>query len=214
MKELCENFSEILIKRKTSINLYFYDETNWFNGVEKTLKSRSKYSTKFEISNKTKKSFFSEIKSITKIKPEEIDSWYRDKILKLNKENTLSIGRCQKLINMTLKYFICNHYVKEKESTNNDELNHFLIDNISMLHIPIDRIILKKTYELHREKFERYVTSNSEFRVNGCKCPWTNLNNYDVYEKFQHIIREISKKEYKKSPFQVEFEMWNNVIKS
>lgn len=211
MKELCEEFSKVLIKRKPSINLYSFDELNWFNGVEKTLKSRSKYSINYEITNKTRTDFFSEIKSIIKIKPEEIDSWYKQKILKLKKENNLSIGRCQKLINLTLKYFICNYYVKEKPTVNK-ELGDFLVNNLDGLHIPIDRVILKETYKSHRKKIEGFITSNSEFRVNGCKCPWTNLNNYDVYEKFQHVFREISINEYNKSPIQIEFEMWNNII--
>ncbi len=210
MKELCEEFSKVLIKRKPSTNLYSFDEINWFNGVEKTLKSRSKYSINFQITNKTKTDFFSEVNTIIKIKPEEIDSWFKEKILKLNRDNNLSIGRCQKLINMTLKYFICNYFVKEK-SIINEEIGDFLINNIEGLHIPIDRIILRETYRLHRKKIEGVVTSNSEFRVNGCKCPWTNLNNYDIYEKFQYIFREISINEYNRSPFQVEFEMWNKI---
>ncbi len=94
----------------------------------------------------------------------------------------LSFGQAQKWINMTLKYWFLLGEDRIKSITK----------NCSYFHIPIDSYVQKGMFKESSPK------------------PWSKINNYDDYFKYQLIHRE---KESKNSPLIDEFIFFNNYEK-
>lgn len=206
MKELCEEFSEVLFKRKPSINLYSFDELNWFNGVLESLKGSSRNDDNFDYKKLKKEELSLSVFKILNSFPHDsnkVDNWYKEKIEKLSKDENLTIGRSQKLINLLIKYHIGFYYVKNDSNELCERLNR----NINLLHIPIDSIILKYTNLLFRDedlKLKEILTSIHYLKTIEKESCWSKLNEYDSYEIFQKYIRTKSK-QYGVTP--IEFEM-------
>jgi len=94
----------------------------------------------------------------------------------------LSFGQAQKWINMTLKYWFLLGEDRIKSITK----------NCAYFHIPIDSYVQKGMFKETNPK------------------PWSKINNYDDYFKYQLIHRE---KESKNSPLIDEFEFFNSYEK-
>jgi hypothetical protein len=113
---------------------------------------------------------------------EEYDKWHRNlcEIVKLSySDAALTVGQQQKWVNMTMKYLI----VLEKQSMNSV---------IGFLHVPIDRIVLERT----------------DLRVFDKNKPWSRIDNWDDYDRFQKLLRE----GIKCSPIEWEFDIWNSNV--
>ncbi len=80
-----------------------------------------------------------------------------------NKWEILSFGQIQKWINMTLKYWL----IIGKYGIPDIEKNY------DYFHIPIDRIIKERIFREHKNK-----------------SPWSKINDYSVYFKYQEEFRK------------------------
>ena len=134
-----------------------------------------------------------------------VQEWYKEKINLTNKMFNLKIGRCQKLINLLVKYKTLHHlWFYEDEKLKNDRFNL----NLNHLHIPIDRIILSHVRKSNTNDFKSLINNKLQF-IDDNNNPWSQLNDYSVYLKFQNLFREESRV-YNKSPIFYEIELWNN----
>ena len=117
----------------------------------------------------------------------EIEDWYESFLTK--KDEILTLGQRQKLINILIKYFIVYEF------HNKDNKRKFT-NSLMFLHIPIDKIILNRF---------NMIFENTEIKggkLNGY--PWSKLCSYEDYIKFQNLVSTKST-EINLSP--LEFEM-------
>jgi hypothetical protein len=96
--------------------------------------------------------------------------------------NELTIGHCQKWINMTLKYWLV---------FGNDNITN-ISNNYKYYHLPIDSIIQKWLIP-ERKLFK----------------PWSKINNYEEYFEYQNIFRNAFPNLI---PIEKEFEYFNTIL--
>ena len=95
----------------------------------------------------------------------EFDKFHKKLSIQIrNKWKLLSFGQIQKWINMTLKYWLI---IGECDIPGIEK-------NYDYFHIPIDRIIKERIFNEHKHK-----------------SPWSKINDYRVYFKYQSELRKL-----------------------
>jgi len=187
MKEVYNEFTKVFSGVKK------FDEEIWFkkswNTFSRTLILNQEKKNQLPIFKENiKKEVFKHLDEFPLTpKKKEIEDWYESFLTK--KDEILTLGQRQKLINILIKYFIVYEF------HNKDNKRKFT-NSLMFLHIPIDKIILNRF---------NMIFENTEIKggkLNGY--PWSKLCSYEDYIKFQNLVSTKST-EINLSP--LEFEM-------
>jgi len=122
---------------------------------------------------------------------EKFDEWHKEQCYNLKDEFKkyfdnfpITIGQCQKWINMTFKYL---HLLGEDEITGIEQNYYFF-------HIPIDSIIQERL--LKKYNIEKFLK------------PWSKIDDYQEYLNYQKKIRETPELQGQ-IPLDIEIKLFN-----
>ena len=171
MEEVYKEFTQVFSGVKE------FDEEIWFkkswNTFSRTLILNQKKKNQLPIFKENiKKEVFKHLDEFPLTpKKKEIEDWYESFLTK--KDEILTLGQRQKLLNILIKYFVVYEFLNE------DSKKKFT-NSLMFLHIPIDKIVLNRFSLI----FEN--SDVNQGKLNGY--PWSKLNNYEDYIKFQNLL--------------------------
>lgn len=124
-----------------------------------------------------------------KTSEKNFDKWHGDTVneIMIESKESLSVGQCQKIINMSFKYLYCCDDFRDDKSR-----------NFEFCHMPLDSY----TLEWYKEKFDN-KKEHSEIK-------WSTIEDYNKYHEIIKNIRIILKG---KVVLEEEFSIWNDIKK-
>ena len=123
----------------------------------------------------------------------EFDRWHKQTIKQMKKTsgNYLTVGQCQKIINMSFKYLYCC-----KDYGEDEDKKGLFVD----CHMPLDSY----TLEWYKHKINKSYKGEK----------WSKIDDYDDYLKIINDIREyIKKNDSEMTVLEKEFIVWNTIKK-
>ena len=153
-------------------------------GIDKKTRQKLKEDAASYLSKEVKKIYYKEIKT-----DKEFDKWMKktsNKIIGLYSAKgakDYTLGNAQKLINIAIKYLLSSDSSRRK----NTLFKH--------CHIPIDSIIQKELFKY-------------PFNIKQLSCPWSKLNNWNEYMRYQNDVRNKAKQCGYESPIACEIDIW------
>ena len=206
---LSEKFVKTLNDPPYYRNLKTFDKEHWFEGVWRTINQsyRRIPGGMGDLKNDdNKKKLKNDIFSLIEGFPNDnlmVDEWYQKSIKSLkNKYEKLTIGTSQKLINMMIKYILTSYY---SGGHTDEQLSINLRKNINLIHIPIDEYVIRNYGKEFKDSKD--FIQNNKLGFGNNKSPWSYLELYSDYEKFQIKIREKRKVLFYNSPLELEMDI-------
>ena len=203
-KDNCEQFINMLKDRGSHRDLRKYNANKWYKSAYSTIQQRigqqQDYQTWYAKNyNKLEEMVFDLLHRLSPDRTLDLN----DEIERIANECNITFGIAQKVVNIMIKYIICNYYgdkgafdsavVKANYPWVADE------EFVKTLPIPVDSIVMKSA---KREGAKcRIVGTPASATINSR--PWSKINRAD-YEEFQAEVLRLANA---RGMFPIEYEM-------
>ncbi|NTW01990.1 MAG: hypothetical protein HGA19_11985 [Oscillochloris sp.] len=193
LKAQCAQVVETVSIAKGRVRLIPFDRDMWIQCVYFSIQRTLPQGVRQITLEHLRRDLFDAVYALNH-QPATVDAfepWIAHTIQMLAETYTLSVGQSQRLINTLLMYYYCYYYAEIDHMWN--EEHRFIAQYSPFLHIPITShalLKLKVVYDCPDLHINRAQTS-ATIRVGDAFVSWSRLDDFSIYVKLQHFIRDI-----------------------